>query len=560
MSILFTRITWLLVTAAFATRAWAEQHPIQLALDDGQFERASKLVEKISDEDRDAWLGKLALAQLETGQSNEARQTLRRIHSSSQLTNTAASIAHQAQGGGTGADFDSLINLITSTVEPDSWDEVGGPGTVLSFPGGVAVNAAGVVSKLKSKRQSRSFEIIRDVSVNNVENSTGDVDIHRSSKLRMVSLPRLERELKIRLAMGEKPTDAMTHLAGLFEIQYLFIFPKTRDVVIAGPADSWRADESGRDVTPTGRPVLLLDDLVSVMRNAREKRGVFGCSIDPKRERLAATRAFLARPTGVLKPSQTRRWVHGIRDTLGLQNIRVYGLEPSCHAARLIVEADYHMKLVGMGLEPSVDGLDSYLDSIDAQSLPKEMDVLRWWFTLRPEGLTKSHDGQSFEFVSSVVALKSDNEVVAKNGQRQVAASTTELNQQFANRFTQHFGQLRREYPLYDQLENLFRMAVVAGVLQSNDIQSSLQWNENWFSTILQPSQGIAPAEVASIVNHRVINRKHVVVGVSGGVTINVNQNLGRVKLAKDESRLTSSKQLANRKLPRNSEQWWWDR
>ena len=37
-------------------------------------------------------------------------------------------------GGGSMADFDSLIDLITSTVKPTSWDEVGGPGSIHPFP------------------------------------------------------------------------------------------------------------------------------------------------------------------------------------------------------------------------------------------------------------------------------------------------------------------------------------------------------------------------------------------------------------------------------------------
>ncbi len=36
-------------------------------------------------------------------------------------------------GGGAQADFDSLIELITSTVEPTTWDEVGGPGSIKEF-------------------------------------------------------------------------------------------------------------------------------------------------------------------------------------------------------------------------------------------------------------------------------------------------------------------------------------------------------------------------------------------------------------------------------------------
>ena len=36
-------------------------------------------------------------------------------------------------GGGTQADFDSLINLITGTVKPQTWDSVGGPGSIQPF-------------------------------------------------------------------------------------------------------------------------------------------------------------------------------------------------------------------------------------------------------------------------------------------------------------------------------------------------------------------------------------------------------------------------------------------
>lgn len=36
-------------------------------------------------------------------------------------------------GGGSNADFDSLIELITSTVDPESWQEVGGPGTISPY-------------------------------------------------------------------------------------------------------------------------------------------------------------------------------------------------------------------------------------------------------------------------------------------------------------------------------------------------------------------------------------------------------------------------------------------
>ena len=53
-------------------------------------------------------------------------------------------------------------------------------------------------------------------------------------------------------------------------------------------------------------------------------------------------------------------------------------------AAQVLVEADYRMKLVGMGLEEGTLGVTSYLASIVLAKgeAPPPMDVLRWWFTM----------------------------------------------------------------------------------------------------------------------------------------------------------------------------------
>ena len=44
-----------------------------------------------------------------------------------------------APGGGAQADFQSLIELITTTIAPDSWDEVGGPGAIQEFEGNLSL-------------------------------------------------------------------------------------------------------------------------------------------------------------------------------------------------------------------------------------------------------------------------------------------------------------------------------------------------------------------------------------------------------------------------------------
>ena len=55
----------------------------------------------------------------------------------------------------------------------------------------------------------------------------------------MISLTRLERQIQIGLAMNRPPTETMQVLAGLQHIRYVFVYPESGDLVIAGPAGDW---------------------------------------------------------------------------------------------------------------------------------------------------------------------------------------------------------------------------------------------------------------------------------------------------------------------------------
>lgn len=55
------------------------------------------------------------------------------------MANAPQPLPMGGMGGATGADFDTLINLITATVEPNTWDDVGGPGAIESFEGNLSL-------------------------------------------------------------------------------------------------------------------------------------------------------------------------------------------------------------------------------------------------------------------------------------------------------------------------------------------------------------------------------------------------------------------------------------
>ena len=71
--------------------------------------------------------------------------------------NAAATGTGTQQGGAANADFDSLIDLIVSTVATETWAENGGgEAEIRPFPTGVLVDAAGTLRlEIDSRRLSR---------------------------------------------------------------------------------------------------------------------------------------------------------------------------------------------------------------------------------------------------------------------------------------------------------------------------------------------------------------------------------------------------------------------
>ena len=117
---------------------------------------------------------------------------------------------------------------------------------------------------------------------------------------------------------------------------------------------------------------------------------------------------------------------------MGKQEIEVDGLDPHTRAARTLVEADYRMKLVAMGLEKGVPGVPSYL----SQMKPPGSGVLRWWFTLDYDAVLCSRDRLAFEIRGQGVKVESENEHLTAKGERIHTGDAEPLTRKFAENFT----------------------------------------------------------------------------------------------------------------------------
>ena len=204
----------------------------------------------------------------------------------------------------------------------------------------------------------------------------------------------------------------------------------------------------------------------------------------------------------------------------------MWGIDPRTRAARVLVEADYRMKLVGMGLEEGVLGVPSYLEEVKrVGGDPPSMNVLRWWFTLNYEGIRATAARDAFQLEGPGVKVLSENELLSETGDRIHTGKSDELTSGFARSFTKHFDALAAKYPIYAELKNIFDLALVAGLIQSHDVPAQVGWHMTFLADPdgYRVALGPQPKEVESVVNSVTVNKSRFFAGVSGGVSVDTS-------------------------------------
>ncbi len=536
---------------------------LEAFLSAGEFGPARELAQNATSQlDRDRQLKRIARSQALSGARSASLQSLSEIRDD-RVRSEALDEMLGAGGGAAMADFDSLIELITTTVEPDSWEDVGGAGTIKEFAGGVIVDADGLLRRLDMSRSRQLVDIHRSSLVGKSSWVPAQDAMQESSRLRKVSLNQLEREVQLRAAQGLPPDRAMQHLAGIYRIQFVLVYPESGDIVLAGPAGDWRSTAEGRAVNmETGRPVLHLDDLVVVMRNAVNGDSHFGCSIDPRPENIKRTQEYIERVSGKpIRPTQRDDWLEGLRASVGRQDVHVFGIAGNNRTARVLVEADYRMKLIGMGLEKGTAGVESYLEGIDPSGGIPSMNVLRWWFTVNYGAVKATPGGNAFEIQGPGVRVMSENQRLTEQGKRLPTGKSDELTARFAKDFTDQFEDLSIKYPVYGELRNIFDLALVSALIKQEKLMERTGWHASY---LLDPEryqlvEDQAPTEVDSVINHRVIGGKHVVAGVSGGVSVDFKPLVRADAIKTADYGLLKANHTQAVPPQRPAGRWWWD-
>ncbi|MEO8270732.1 MAG: DUF1598 domain-containing protein [Aureliella sp.] len=450
-----------------------------------------------------------------------------------------------------------------STASTASTGSTGNTGSTVNTsgvntPGGVEIDPQGVLRTIYADPR---------VTMQRLRAAKQDLPQHlaKPSPLRKVSLNRLEAAVAKQVAEGGGPSVEMAALAGLTRLEYVFFYPESGDIVIAGPAEGFAQDALGRLVgVDSGKPCLLLDDLIVALRAyspSGEKTNTISVSIDPTQEGLERMQKTLQSFGGQFSgPADVPRVVNSLQQALGLNEVTIKGIPAGTHFAHVLTEADYRMKLIGIGLEAPPVQMATYVSKLTL-AMTSGNSLIRWFFVPDYEAIAESEDGLAMKLVGHGVKLVGEDELVARDGSRQSSGrKANAASRVFTSEFTKNFTKIADNSVVYSQLRNLVDMTIAAAYIQDRGMYEQADWNlgifadEDQLPVVVLP----APRQVETAIN-AIMMGNQLVTPIGGGVNIQVRHALEQANIQADQGGRIKNQHDQVKLEGVAADQWWWD-
>ena len=435
-------------------------------------------------------------------------------------------------GGGTGTAANGVITTVP-----------------LREVGGVAIDAQGVLENVQTDALGQLAKLRADA----LQKVPAEINVFTDS--RKVSLRRLEAAIEQSMKSGKHLPDEIRFLAGLQQIHYVFVYPEQKDIILVGPGEGWKVDARGNMVgITTGRPVMLLDDLLVALRTAQAAaQGGITCSIDPTAEGMARYQNLNSntQPNNNLPMKQV---VANITEALGMQQITVSGVPANSHFAQVLVAADYRMKRLGMNFDPPPAGikLPSYLHMISANG--RSINMPRWWLEPRYEPLLRDADGMAWELRGASVKAMTEEDFLTSAGSKEHSGKASPVAQKWADNMTNQFAALAVAEPVFGELQNCMELAIVGALVVKERLTDKAGYSMPFLMNTeeLRTAEFNAPKQVPSQAS--VMKKgKNWIISASGGVAIDS-------WIIADKTQQSDAVAHIRAKLaPTNDTKWWWN-
>lgn len=389
-------------------------------------------------------------------------------------------------------------------------------------------------------------------------------EIQIVSELRKVSLVKLEREVARLKAEGKPISDDIRFLAGLTRITHVFYYPEQNDIVIAGPAEGYFLNGANRVIGMNSfKATLHLEDLVAALRAFGpdgKKTSLISCSIDPTQEGLQRfQQAYRNVAANYRGPHQVREIAQTFYNAMGHQTITINGVSNKTRYAQVMAEADYRMKLYGIGVERPPVRITTFIEKA-TPATGGANKLQRWFFQPNYECVKVNKEGNAMSLEGSSPKLVCEDESVSAGGKRSRKKGANGASRKFCASFTKNYLKLAKQATVFGELHNLIDMSIVAAFIQKSDLYRKANWDmdtfgdEDKFAIEIYP----APEKVNPVIN-AVVKNGALMTPIGGGVNIQP-----RIALNSDKASVDSKGEIENVRDSITFEnladgQWWWD-
>jgi len=225
----------------------------------------------------------------------------------------------------------------------------------------------------------------------------------------------------------------------------------------------------------------------------------------------------------------------------------------------VLVEADYEMKLIGIGLKRPEVKITTFIEKATATSVGRN-SLQRWFFQPDYDCVHVNDDQTAMQLVGNGVKLVGEDESVTKNGKRTGTGRMNRASAAYCNSFTRMYPKLAERAPLWGELRNLIDMSVAAAFIQKMDFYSQSDWDLGVLGDESKVSVETldSPSQVAPVANG-VWKGVNFMSPIAGGVNIQPRVALNSDRVKGDEDGAISKLKNEIKLDGLAAGQWWWD-
>ena len=416
--------------------------------------------------------------------------------------------------------------------------------------GGVKIDADGVLSKTEKLEANTLQELEAGL-----RQSVG-ADISTASDLRMVSLKGLEKVVREAQAANKPLPLDVQYMAGLQRIEYIMLSPEKNDIIIAGPGEGLRVDDTGVVVgKKSGTPAIRLEDFLVAMRTI-ENNAVdqsISVSIDPTEEgvkQLQALYSQLRRARTGFRPNMSS----AVETAMGPQKVSLVGVPKDSRFSQVLLAADYKMKRIAMGLDKSpIENFPNFMEILQKSGVKSLGVSPRFWMECSYQPVAKDEAGMAWQIRGQGVKALTEDSVFDRQGKKDVrAGQQNRFAKKWADAMTKRFEELAVAAPSFRELRNLMDISVAAAIIRREGLANKvgLEMPALLGETVSTPSRNVPETLPAQCSFVRLSNSY--LISTSGGVM------LEPWAVAKQTEAADLSKVVEQAKS-NDDASWWWN-